>query len=319
MTDYLVDILNEILGDSRKHNETKGQIAYDCPACAEDKDLVGVTDGKGNLEINYLKGYYKCWACHIKNGTKGALYNLIKKYGNKDLLNRFDLVKTDYKYTNDGEDEQVIISTTKLPKHFLKLNEFNKGEKNYKAAMTYLKKRGIGQTIINKYNIGFVNRDELANRVIIPSYNVLGEVNYFIGRSFNDWVKPKYINSETPKENIIFNESLINPYATIYLVEGPFDSIVIPNCIPLLGLFLSDNLYWYLQTKAKANVVILLDGEARAETMDLYKKLNTLHLYNRVRVILLKEKYDTSLIYQKYGERGIKNILSKTIKLKEYN
>ncbi|MEX0598356.1 MAG: hypothetical protein WD512_17850, partial [Candidatus Paceibacterota bacterium] len=251
MSSYVVDVLTEFLGEVKKHNEDKGQIAFDCPACAADKNLYNSTDGKGNLEINYKNGYFKCWACHQRNNMKGALGKLFKMHGNKELLKRFNLVKPDYRYNNGEDDEVVKIRTTELPPGFMKLNEEHSNEKGYYYAMKYLKQRNIGQKIIDKFNIGFVTEGEFKSRVIIPSYDADGNVNYFIGRSYSDWVKPKYLNSETPKEEIIFNHSLINPYATIYLVEGPFDSLVVPNCIPLLGLYLHDNLYWYLQKKAK--------------------------------------------------------------------
>jgi DNA primase len=319
MSSYVVDVLRDFLGEPKKHNEDRGQIAFDCPACASDKDIYTQGgDGKGNLEINYMKGVFKCWACQETNGMRGAISKLIVKYGNKDILKRFNLVKPDYNYSKN-EDTSEIKLTEELPKGFLQLNEKNSGERGYKAAMGYLSERGITQEIINKFNIGFINYGELNNRVIIPSYNENGLVNYYIARSYNKWAKPKYLNSETPKEHVIFNRSLINPYATIYLVEGPFDSLVVPNCIPLLGLYLHDNLYWYLQNNAKADVVIILDGEAKKDAESVYKKLNNLHLYNRVKIIYLKEEFDTSLIYEKYGNRGIKTILNTATQLNEYN
>jgi hypothetical protein len=41
-----------LLGETRKHNEDTGQIAFDCPVCSGEKGLID-GDGKGNLEINY--------------------------------------------------------------------------------------------------------------------------------------------------------------------------------------------------------------------------------------------------------------------------
>ena len=44
-------------------------------------------------------------------------------------------------------------------------------------------------------------------------------------------------NPEAQKEIIIFNEHLIDWNEPIYIVEGAFDSIFIPNSIPMLGKF----------------------------------------------------------------------------------
>ena len=60
--DVLVELLTEFLGDFHQHYESKGQISFDCPVCAEEKGLES-GDGKGNLEINYGKHVYKCLSC----------------------------------------------------------------------------------------------------------------------------------------------------------------------------------------------------------------------------------------------------------------
>lgn len=318
MSSYVVDILRGILGESRKHNEGNGQIAFDCPACAVDKGMLYDTDGKGNLEVNYQKGLFRCWSCQNTNDMRGSIRKLILRYGTKENLKMYYLVKPDYNY---GEDELIkeVKKVTELPKEFLKLAEYNSHQKGYNDALKYLNKRNIYWDIINKYNIGFINEGKFANRIIIPSYDSVGAVNYFIGRAYLGWVKPKYLNADTPKEDVIFNESLINPYSKIYLVEGSFDSMVLPNSIPLLGLYLMDNLYWYLQKNAKAGVVIILDGEAREDADIVYRQLNTLNLYNKVKLIHLREGLDTSLIYEKYGNAGLKQILGKTQQLDEMN
>ena len=59
--EVVIELLTEILGDSKMHYDSKGQISFDCPVCAAEKGLDG--DGKGNLEVNYFRGVYKCWAC----------------------------------------------------------------------------------------------------------------------------------------------------------------------------------------------------------------------------------------------------------------
>ena len=62
MSQFLVDIFESFLGEPRKHNDDTGQVAFDCPACSAEKGLVE-GDGKGNLEINYNRNIFHCWAC----------------------------------------------------------------------------------------------------------------------------------------------------------------------------------------------------------------------------------------------------------------
>jgi hypothetical protein len=97
--DLIIEILEDILGDSYKHHPSRGQISFDCPVCSYDikpvcsYDIKGLDcgDGKGNLEVNYQLGVYKCWACSETNYTKGRLGKLIKKWGNKTHLRNFNL------------------------------------------------------------------------------------------------------------------------------------------------------------------------------------------------------------------------------------
>ena len=93
----LIGLLEEFLGESRKHYESRCQIAFDCPNCS---DMRGVDyDGKGNLEINYDMGVYSCWSCGETHGTKGRLYYLFKEYADKDTLQKF--IKGRFTFTGE--------------------------------------------------------------------------------------------------------------------------------------------------------------------------------------------------------------------------
>ena len=82
MANIIVKILENFLGDHKKHNEDKCQVSFDCPACSADK-LLDHGDGKAKLEINYKKGVFKCWVCSYKNSMHGPIEKLIKRYGTK--------------------------------------------------------------------------------------------------------------------------------------------------------------------------------------------------------------------------------------------
>jgi hypothetical protein len=74
MESYIPLILENFLGESKTHSSPKSQISFNCPECDEGQN-------KGNLEINYGKGVFKCWACKETNNMYGGLIKLIKKYG----------------------------------------------------------------------------------------------------------------------------------------------------------------------------------------------------------------------------------------------
>lgn len=304
---FLVDILERFLGHPRKHNESKGQIAFDCPACGEDGE------GKGNLEVNYEKNLFRCWSCQYVNHMSGFVPQLIKRFGNSDLLNEYLVLKPD-EFTHDLDAPAIVV---KFPKGYTKLATCDPHRFKYDEVMRYLKKRGIGMDLIEKYDIGYTVDGNFMNRIIIPSYDISGVINYFIARSFHWKTKPKYMNPEAEKQEIIFNEDKINWDSTVYLVEGVFDHIVVPNSIPLLGKFISDKLFEEIYTKASGDVVILLDADAYDDAVFLYKKLNVGHLNGKIKMCTPAESYDPSLIYEKWGKRGIVTLLKSSTKLLE--
>ena len=145
-------------------------------------------------------------------------------------------------------------------------------------------------------------------------------LNYFSGRAYKDWVRPKYLNTDADKLGIIFNEHLISWDSTIYLVEGPFDHIAVPNSIPLLGkvLDIDYDLFGVIMEKAKAYIVLVLDADAWADAEKIYKKLNTIHLRNRIRIAKIPDGYDIAKIFELRANAGVMSVLKKAAKLETF-
>lgn len=312
MHEELVNLLSDFLGPTRKHNHVKGQVAFDCPVCSAEKGLAD-GDGKGNLEVNYYKGVYKCWSCYQTNHTSGALYYLVKSHGSRQNLNDFTEIAKELKFDLEFKAVNTEI-ITELPKEFQSLRAKSRNYE-FEMAMAYLKERNIGPNIIDRFNLGYCATGKYAGRIIIPSYDADGNVNYFSGRAYKKWIKPKYLNPDTDKTTIIFNESRINWDATIYLVEGPFDHLVVPNSVPLLGKYLE---YGYLLLEklienSSAMIIIVLDGDAQKDAKRLYFRLNTGKLRNRVKVVTsIPDEYDISKIHELKGPRGVLMAISRT-------
>ena len=159
-------------------------------------------------------------------------------------------------------------------------------------------------------------------RIIIPSYDEFGDLNYYIARDYSGKNnKRKYNNPEVPKTSYIFDECMINWYEDITLVEGVFDHIVVPNSIPLLGKVLDEDnaVYSALINRAMANVNIMLDGDAVKDAKKLYYKLEDSSLKGRVRIIICDDGYDASTIYEKYGIDGIKKLMKSKRQLNDFD
>jgi len=282
--EVVIELLSEILGDSKMHYDSKGQISFDCPVCAAEKGLEG--DGKGNLEVNYFRGVYKCWACSETHGTQGPLGKLIEQFGTKNQRKIYDLIRPQ----EEGTREKPKIRL-RLPEGYTKFKDSNIRFIPHREAITYLYSRGITDEMIEKYDIGYTVKGEYAYRVIIPSYDLEDNLNYFVSRA---WVpnKMKYKNPSVPKDEIIFNESRINWEENVYLCEGVFDAFFLPNPIPMLGKMLSNNLFEKLYDRAKGEIHICLDGDAWDNALRLYHNLNGGKFYNKVKILKLPKDKD---------------------------
>lgn len=327
MFEVIREIIEEVLGKPRR--ETEGWNEYCCLYCAQEKGIE--SDGKYNLAVNYgedmkTKPFFHCWRC----GTAGKLSKLLKDFGTQESISKYynelKNIKSSLLYKIDFgselEDFQ-IENTVELPKDFRKINV---ADKYAKEAIEYLNKRNIDQYLIDYYNIGYIpywsNDKEMRNRIVIPSYDEWGELNYYVARDYTGKRKyRKYNNPDIKKTMFVFNEDKINWYEDVTLVEGAFDHMVVPNSIPLLGKTLKHDYATFkaIVNKAHTNVNILLDDDALNDAKKIYKMLNSTKLKGRVRLIICPEGYDASDIYQKFGKKGIKRLMRKTEKMDEFD
>ena len=327
MFEAIKEIVESILGSPRRDNE--GWREYNCAYCAMEKGVE--SDGKYNLAVNYgedlkTKPFFHCWRC----GTSGKLSKLIKDFGNSNDLSKYydelKNIKSSLLYRIDlgGEWEDFQIENTiELPKDYRKITV---NDKYAKEAIDYLTKRNLGQYFIDYYNIGYIpywSKDkEMRNRIIIPSYDEYGELNYYVARDYTGKRKlRKYNNPDIKKTMFVFNEDKINWYEDVTLVEGAFDHMVVPNSIPLLGKTLKRDYATYntVTTKAKANVNVLLDDDALNDAKKIYKLLDSTNLKGRVRLIECPDGYDASDIYQKYGKKGIRKLMQRAREMDEFD
>jgi DNA primase len=146
--------------------------------------------------------------------------------------------------------------------------------------------------MIEKYGIGFCDKGSHSGRIVIPSYDKEGELNYYIARSWNPTSKAKYKNPEAEKDKIIFWENLIDWDKDVYLVEGAFDGLFLPNSIPMLGKHMSELLFETIYKKAKSNIIICLDADAWSNALKLYHELNGGELWGRIKIIKLLDDKD---------------------------
>jgi len=330
----IYDILSSFLGEAKGgYDGTETQLQFPCPCCI---DKYGKSESrKYNLEVNIGgRQVFQCWKCASEGEPMhGSIKKLIRMYGNENAYRDYKVAIASIRQSelyklNFSENDFNIATQTSTEDTSIKFPEsfqfFEQGKPFPARAMKYLKERGIGWDIINKYKLGFTGFQEedkkSSFRIIIPSYDAFGDINYWTGRDYlNNEKRMKYDNPKVEKKGLIFNEEKIQWDADITLVEGPFDHLVVPNSVPMLGKALSQDykLYWELVTRANANVQIFLDGDARETAKETYKLLNHGRLYGKIRYVPVANDLDPSLIYQLYGKKGIIKHLANSIKINE--
>jgi len=301
----VIDILEDIFGDYKFHNDYRGQISFDCPVCSYDIKGLENGDGKGNLEINYKHNVYKCWVCAESHETHGSLFKLIKKYGTSKQLKKYQLLRPE-----DVDSPKKVYKQVRLPKEFIPFKNVTLGLKltpQYKQAINYIRSRNITDEMIDRFNIGFCYQGPYEYRIIIPSYDINNNLNYFIARSYLTRTKMKYKNPEIDKESLIWNEHLINWEEPIYIVEGAFDSIFLNNSIPMLGKYMTQNLFDRLYNLSK-KVIIVLDPDAWNDAEKLYHKLNCGKLMGKVWIVKLEGDKDIADLKGDLGLYKVKQL-----------
>ena len=240
-------------------NEEEHQ--FHCPKC---------NHHKLKLSVNIDKGVFKCWICDY-SGTK--ISPLIRRfapsyYADWRLLEgEVDLDKYD---TIFAEQEELPPQVIDLPENFQTLT--GKKTRVKRKALNYLYSRGFTDTDILAWKIGFCDFGEYQDRVIVPSFDVHGNLNFFIARSYtDDWMK--YKNPKVSKD-IIFNGLNIDWDSDIILVEGVFDAMKCRNAIPLLGSTLRENSILFQKIcERKPNVYLALDDDVKDKEFGIAKRL----------------------------------------------
>lgn len=225
--------------------------------------------------MNLEKDAFKCWVCSFRGPS---ITRAVRRFGNflqrqewEELQGIVDHSVSLYEQMF-GKEEETVEQTVSLPKEFHSLCN-KKVPFSSAPARNYLKSRGITKEDIIRWKIGYCASGDYAERIIIPSFNLDGTVNYFIARSYNkrDY---KYKNPEGASKDIIFNHLYVDWKNPVHLVEGVFDAIPARNAIPLLQCSLREDSKLFQEiTKHDTPVYVALDPEAEKGAMRLIKNL----------------------------------------------
>ena len=281
----IIGVLESVLGKSKPFPKTKDYAFY-CPICSHKNP---------KLIVNAKTGKYNCFTCHP--ATKGqSPITLLKKIGapSETIVE----MKGYLGYLTKAEDH--ISTSVNLPKEFISLLE-NEESLEKRHAIAYIKSRGITENDIIKYNIGYCKTGKYRNRIILPSYNKKGMINYFLARSFEKNPVRKFDAPVCNKTEIIGLENTINWAVPVILCEGIFDAIAIKrNAIPLFGKTIPKALMLKLVESQVKTVYLALDKDALREAIDYAKRL--IDIGKEVYLLELEGKDPSDLGFEKVTE-----------------
>ena len=219
--------------------------------------------------------FYKCHNC-----GKGTTLPKLIEHLDPTLYKRYVVEK--YKSGNTGsvKEPEFNFKPVKFPDKILKdLTRFDKLDQTH-PALNFIRKRKLEEHIdkfylVNKFmawvNTLIPNKFPIIKqdhpRVVIPFYDIKGNVFAFQGRAFGQ-EEPKYITIKLDEnKRRIFGLERIDIHKQIKIVEGPIDSLFLNNCIAVAGADLEMK-----QLKNKA--VYIFDNEPR--NTEIIKKMEKL-------------------------------------------
>jgi hypothetical protein len=258
----LIQIIESVIGKGKVTN--KGNIAHHCPFCHSPRkkmEIQTITNDKG-------ENPWHCWVCN-KSGKKLTTLFKALNVSREKISELYKVLNLQPKY-NANQIDSAFRSTTAidLPKEYIPLVSISDSIE-YKNAIHYLRaKRKITLSEIVKYNIGYCETGEYSKKIIIPSYDEFGKLNYFVGRAYYDAESFKHKNPDVSKNCVGF-ELFINWSLPIVLVEGAFDAIAVRrNAIPLFGKTISEDLRKKIIEHKVSKLYICLDKDAQKQALE---------------------------------------------------
>jgi len=266
MNERLLDLLRSVLGEYKELNG--GEFSFKSPFKRHRKK-------KLQIQLDPKSERFGYWNDWITENSGKSLFSLFKKLdvSQKKFDRLSDLVdRPDYNFSGGKSEDKEEHGRVTLPSEFTPLWE-KQNTPEYKHARKHIANRGLTKYEIIKYQIGYCEAGEYKNRIVVPSFDLDGRLNYFVARTFfEDFLK--YKNPSHPKDDLIGFENLLSWNYPVVITEGAFDAIAVRrNSIPLFGSQLSDGLLRKIVEEKPPEIIIALDSDAKSKALKMAQKL----------------------------------------------
>jgi DNA primase len=257
----LLQLLESVLGKGK--NTSGNNVAFFSPFTSHYKP-------KLEIDINTNHNGENAWHCWISDKKGRSISSLFKQMGlPKEKFDQLSRIIESTRYRNKETTQHVEIIS--LPEEYYPLWN-KKNTPDYKNAIHYLASRGITIFDIIRYRIGYCESGRYSGKIIIPSYDSAGQLNYFVSRAYYKADTQKHKNPQISKDIIGF-EMFINWAEPIILCEGSFDAIAIKrNAIPLFGKIIQPALQKKIIEERVRNIYICLDADALKNAIQIAER-----------------------------------------------
>ena len=190
MSELVIPLLNKLLNSSGQKLRKQNEYLYWSPF---------VNHHKPKLQVNIQTGKWHCW---VSNQGGHNLFQLLKQVGasRNQYKELNEILGSSYSVSTKSDEKPTIVT---LPKEWKPLY-IEDGSIQQLHALRFVMERGLSELDILKYNLGYCVSGLYQNRIIVPSYDENGTLNYFVGRDFYSGGM-KYKNPPVSKDIVGFD------------------------------------------------------------------------------------------------------------------
>lgn len=277
---------------------------FRCPICGDSKRSKSKKRG-WVLWNNKTNGWvYYCHNCFYSN----SFLNYLKEY--HDGIYKEYLRETLFKRENNGQSsinkllEEQQENQKQKTYNTLKLKTIHQLEKDHPAYQYFIKRKipkkffkyfyyvdEFKSWVNSKIPDKFENLEYDEPRIIIPFYTIERKIFAIAGRSLKKETNLRYITIKFSDHKKVFGLERVKFDKEIFVFEGQFDSIFMPNSIAMGGADL--DIEYLSELAPKENYVFVFDLENR--NPEICKKIENV-INAGFKICLLPKKY------KKYGK-----------------
>ena len=246
---------------------TKGdEVIFSCPR----KDCASRTKGKTKLSVNLKTDHFHCWSC---NWGFNNLIPILRLSGDKQTLQEY---LEEIGQTKPEVPQEKVYDTPILPSEFRTLSEPSRSP-YYTQAIGYLASRGLTPGDILQWKLGYCEDGKYRNRIIVPSFDENGELNFFVGRLFSSLNSRKTYMHENFSKDIVWNDCMVDWDRSIVVTEGPFDAFKVgDNVVALQGSILRERSKLFNRiVMSGIDVYFAMDTDAFKKQLGIIEKLSS--------------------------------------------